>query len=119
MFLRLNIEAQYPELYIKGLILGVVLTNFVQKGAFYNNLVGIDKEFKNIEVERIKNMPKGSKIKKRLRTPEAQTKYLVLIKDDGMRLLIPSLELVANNLKQRRAKLNQEILHCDPHRVFL
>ena len=28
LFLRLDIEAQYPELYIKGLILGVILWNF-------------------------------------------------------------------------------------------
>jgi len=31
----LNIEAQYPDLYIKGLILGVISNNFVQKGGYF------------------------------------------------------------------------------------
>ena len=38
--LRLNVEAQYLELYIKGII--------CKKGAFYNSYVRMDKEIKNI-----------------------------------------------------------------------
>jgi len=49
-FFWLNIEAQNPELYIKGFILGVILW---KKGAFYNNFVLIGKEIKNIRILRL------------------------------------------------------------------
>jgi len=50
LFFWLNIEAQNPELYIKGLILGVILW---KKGAFYNNFVLIGKEIKNMRILRL------------------------------------------------------------------
>ena len=45
-------EAQYPELFIKGPNLGVISTNLCKKWAFYNNFVHIGKEIKNIKTLR-------------------------------------------------------------------
>ena len=39
LFLRLYIEAQYPELYMKGLFLRVISTHFVQKKGHFMTIL--------------------------------------------------------------------------------